>query len=424
MKFAAVLLLVAYAAAYVRYDGYQVIRVIPKNVNELELLMQIHNDNLDKLSFWKEPRMVGRFVDIMTTPDFADDLKSLILMNGMEFTINVENIQDQIDQEREAMSSRPGIDVEGFNYEIYHTYDEINQWVDEFVATYPTISSVFTIGSSYEGRPLRGVKIGTSTATVSSLFLEGGIHAREWISPATMLYMTQLFADGYGVDQKTTELVDKLNWYMLPVLNADGYAHTHDVNGDRMWRKTRSPNDGSTCIGTDGNRNFDYMWGGEGSSGIPCASTYRGSHPHSEIEIDSVTKFILQDPSFKAFVDFHSYGQIWMCPWGYTFDSTEHLEYQNTSNKRCVEALTAVHGTEYVYGQSATMYLTSGGSEDWGYGSAGIVLTHVVELRGDSFILPAEEIIPSGEETFAAIRALGDTVLESETLPEANIRMT
>ena len=29
-----------------------------------------------------------------------------------------------------------------------------------------------------------------------------------------------------------------------------------------MWRKTRSPNENSECIGTDGNRNFPFEWGG------------------------------------------------------------------------------------------------------------------------------------------------------------------
>ena len=28
-----------------------------------------------------------------------------------------------------------------------------------------------------------------------------------------------------------------------------------------MWRKNRSPNHGSECIGTDLNRNYDQMWG-------------------------------------------------------------------------------------------------------------------------------------------------------------------
>ena len=39
--------------------------------------------------------------------------------------------------------------------------------------------------------------------------------------------------------------------YILPVTNPDGYEYTKT---DRFWRKTRSPNDGSVCVGTDANR--------------------------------------------------------------------------------------------------------------------------------------------------------------------------
>ena len=33
-----------------------------------------------------------------------------------------------------------------------------------------------------------------------------------------------------------------------------------------MWRKNRKPNSGSSCIGTDLNRNFDFKWMVSGSS--------------------------------------------------------------------------------------------------------------------------------------------------------------
>ncbi len=36
-----------------------------------------------------------------------------------------------------------------------------------------------------------------------------------------------------------------------------------------MWRKTRSVNDGSTCLGTDANRNYDFQWDVEGIVGKP-----------------------------------------------------------------------------------------------------------------------------------------------------------
>ena len=32
---------------------------------------------------------------------------------------------------------------------------------------------------------------------------------------------------------------------------------------DRYWRKNREPNEGSVCVGTDLNRNWDANWSGE-----------------------------------------------------------------------------------------------------------------------------------------------------------------
>ena len=56
-----------------------------------------------------------------------------------------------------------------------------------------------------------------------AIWIDGGIHAREWISPATVTYMIKKL-----LEEKITnpDLIDKLDWYFLPVLNPDGkYLH-------------------------------------------------------------------------------------------------------------------------------------------------------------------------------------------------------
>ena len=50
------------------------------------------------------------------------------------------------------------------------------------------------------------------------------------------------------------------------------------------------------------------------------------------------------------------------------------------------------------------MYVASGGSSDWALGTAGIPYTFAMELRDTGlhgFILPADQIIPAAEETWA-----------------------
>ena len=88
------------------------------------------------------------------------------------------------------------------------------------------------------------------------MWLESGIHAREWISPAVATYIVNELVSGYA---SHPEYLDNINWYFLPSANPDGYAYTFD--SDRLWRKTRSPQRGG-CVGVDPNRNWDFHWGG------------------------------------------------------------------------------------------------------------------------------------------------------------------
>ena len=64
-----------------------------------------------------------------------------------------------------------------------------------------------------------------------------GIHAREWISPAVVTYMMRELTENITGQQ---ELVDGLDWYIVPVVNPDGYAYSW--SDDRLWRKTRREN--------------------------------------------------------------------------------------------------------------------------------------------------------------------------------------
>lgn len=59
----------------------------------------------------------------------------------------------------------------------------------------------------------------------------------------------------------------------------------------------------------------------EGASKAPCSDQYCGPSPFSESEVKSVADFIsMHKCTIKAFIDFHSYSQLWMTPWGYTKD--------------------------------------------------------------------------------------------------------
>ena len=81
-------------------------------------------------------------------------------------------------------------------------------------------------------------------------------------------------------------------------------------------------------------------------------------------------------------------------------------------------AIKATHNKDYVYGPIATtIYPASGSSADYTYGVCGITYSYGVELRDtgkNGFILPPEEIIPQGQEIFAAIVAMAQYIKEAK----------
>jgi murein tripeptide amidase MpaA len=80
------------------------------------------------------------------------------------------------------------------------------------------------------------------SAGKKKIWLDAGLHSREWITVPTVTYIAETILRGYGTADgaSSTYLLDTFDFLISPVLNVDGYDYTW--NSDRMWRKTRAPN--------------------------------------------------------------------------------------------------------------------------------------------------------------------------------------
>lgn len=284
------------------------------------------------------------------------------------------------------------------------------------------------------GRTLLAVQITSNKSkTPVGAWFDGGLHAREWITTATTLWMANQLLTDYGNDPIVTHLLDNMVITVLPVFNPDGYSWTWTNN--RMWRKTRTPNPGSSCVGTDPNRNWDFHWGEAGTSPDPCSDAYEGPKAFSEIEVKTVAYYIAAQKNIQVrlahlpfvllanffpqgYINFHSYSQLWMSPWGWTSNLPKDYNKQNALSASCVSALGALFGTQYEYGPIATtIYPASGSSADWTYGVANVLYSYGVELRDTGtygFLLPPDQIVPSGQETYAAVKVWLQRVLSTQ----------
>jgi len=414
MKTILLLALVAASAlaTQTRYDGYQVYQVFAKSQVSFEALSKLQLTTV-VYDFWTEPAM-GRPTDIMVPPTHTDEFLHFLKLNGISYSIKLDDVQRIIDVNRNApvVPQQPRSARYTHNWTSYSRMSVIYEFINELATNFPNLVTVSSIGKSYEGRDMPLVKISTGGSGKNAIVIDGGIHAREWISPAVVTWIISELVENYAAHP---DLVDNVDWYIMPVINPDGYEFSH--TNSRLWRKNRRPNNGN-CIGTDNNRNFGFHWGEGGTSNNGCSEIYLGPTPFSEIESQNVRDAILSVASqAKCYLTFHSYGQNMVIPWSY--ETTElPVDYDDLYNLaiNATRALTAIYGTPYGVGNSVTFYgATAGSSDDWSKGDAGIKYAYTVELRDQGqfgFQLPASQIIPTATETWELVKVVGQAMMK------------
>lgn len=157
----------------------------------------------------------------------------------------------------------------------YLKHEDINDYLDYLQLTYPKLVTVATAGESYEGRPIKTIRISshqniirpfgksvqlnarsarekppsavaaplqrsqstlninrqyTRCATVNNapakpyakavVLIDAGLHAREWASVSTALYCINQLVEYFEVNSK---LLLHYDFVILPILNVDGY---------------------------------------------------------------------------------------------------------------------------------------------------------------------------------------------------------
>lgn len=266
---------------------------------------------------------------------------------------------------------------------VYHTYEEVVSELDGYLAARPEVVTKESIGTTFEGRDIWAVRLtapGDSSGRPAAL-ITGLHHAREWISVEVPMAVIDALVGGYGEDPWATQVLDTTEVWVVPVVNPDG--HVYSQTKSRMWRKNRSKN-GWWARGTDNNRNYGYNWGQGGASGNPHSQTYRGTEAFSEPETQAVRDLALRE-NFVTSLSFHSYSQLVLWPWGYTYDPAPDDAVLRLHGEKMAEL------TGYTPQQSSDLYPTSGDFCDWFYGATG-ALSYTFEL-GTRFV-PAEEEVP------------------------------
>jgi hypothetical protein len=288
----------------------------------------------------------------------------------------------------------------------YHNYAEMTANINALVAAHPNIVSQTTYGTSYEGRALRLIKIsdnvGADEAEPEVLFTAHQ-HAREHLTVEMALYIMHLLADNYGTDSRITNLVNSREIWIMPDMNPDGGEYDIATGSYRSWRKNRQPNSGSTAVGTDMNRNWAYNWGCcGGSSGSTSSETYRGASAESAPEVRAAANWVRSrvvggTQQIKAHIDWHTYSELILWPYGYTFNDTAPGLTQDDRDAHATLGQNMASTNGYTPEQASDLYITDGTIDDWMWGVYKIFsFTFEMYPTGSSpgFYPPDEAIVP------------------------------
>ena len=300
----------------------------------------------------------------------------------------------------------------------YLSYDEIVAGVHALAAAYADRCRLIELpNTSAGGRKVLALELGEGQAVARrTAIYVGGVHAREWIPPDALLYLSadllEAGANGVGLSYGTARIeADEvrrifagMRLVVLPCANPDGRVYSQEVDPD--WRKNRGDSADDVCVGVDINRNFDVAWdfrrtfapGYVSASDDPCHKyVYVGPDAASEPETRNIVWLLDKYPDAGWFIDVHGAVPAVFYNWGLdepqsvdpakTFlnpsfdglrgiagddayrefiDPADAVELRRLSDLMAAE-IAKVRGDSYDVSPSFSLYATSGASDDYAY---------------------------------------------------------
>lgn len=315
--------------------------------------------------------------------------------------------------------------IDNIFFRDYQPLSVIMPWMRLMSSMFTTHVRMISIGTSYEGRDIPALRIGVSNLDEDmprkTIIISGGFHAREWISVSTVTYIAWSLITSYGKSQDITNLLHEFDFVLIPTVNPDGYVYTWEA--DRLWRKNRQQTTLRFCRGLDLDRGFGFEWGNGLSSSNPCSESYPGDEPFQAVESHRLAEWAKNETEnnnvhLVGFLDLHSYSQQVLYPYSYScVDNPPSLENLEELGMGLSKAIRLSSGAQYTVdsacentvaaGATSRMETGGGSAIDWFYHELGVRYSYQIKLRDTGsygFLLPKENIVPTGEEAFNAVK--------------------
>ncbi|PAV78055.1 hypothetical protein WR25_15454, partial [Diploscapter pachys] len=393
---------------------YEIVKVQPGSEQDMDTLRKLDRTLEQRLDYLKEPRGLRDSGYLLVNPGNLRRVKRFLAEHRLHF--DAKPLYVPSTRKRRALQQNNPLNSNEI-LSNYLGYEDQMQFVDRIAAAHPNIVKIKTIINSTERRPIKMMQFGYPSTTGEAkpiIWIDAGIHSREWISYSVALFFIQQLAQ----NPKYLPALKLIDIVIVPNANPDGYEFSRHTN--RLWRKTRSKHENDRCYGTDGNRNYPFNWGQAGVEWNPCSEIYPGPKTESEPEVVGlIREMTSQKDNIKVYISLHSFGQQILYPWGYK-THTYPLDVMDLKSvgMKMSDAIRQYGGTIYSVVNSAdSLYAASGASDDWAK-SIGIKYAYTIELspsdmsqNNEGFVLDESQISRVCNEMLPALDVLINTTL-------------
>ena len=361
--------------------------------------------------------------EVLTTGGYL----TIIRDRDLYYDLTARGLRVEIDENSSRNLSDHQLMIETF-YSGYKSVEEIYAFLDQKVAQFPNLVEKINIGQSWckshpgsclLPSPWNGYDLWVLHITNRNIpgpkpvfWADGDIHAREIATPEVVMRMIDYLLNNYDTNADAHWLVDYHDIWLMPEVNPDGHHIVEAGGGGNspyLYRKNGDNFGGGGCswpptasnqFGVDNNRNFPFKWGCcNGSSGLVCDQTYRGTSAGSDPEDMAIVNMIRTlvpdqrgpgdtDPApitaTGVYQNIHTNARVNLYTWGWS--STQMPNYAETNNIAAHMAAPNAGGNGYPYGSIiGQLYPVDGGSIDWAYGELGMA-AFSTELGGQDFL--------------------------------------
>jgi carboxypeptidase D len=117
----------------------------------------------------------------------------------------------------------------------YNSYESMTSMLEAYVADFPAIARLYTLGQSVQGRELWAMRISDNPDDEEDepeFKYVGGMHGDEPVGTELCLYFIGLLLNQYGLSPRVTNLIDSTEIWIVPRMNPDGFELARRSNAD------------------------------------------------------------------------------------------------------------------------------------------------------------------------------------------------